>query len=437
MKNLLLCVSVLAALSASAAYQEYHCAKTSGSYDWTDPATWVENAVPDSPDAYVVITGHYDGGSVNLSCGGSLGSATAAFIYVQNANAVAPGNWPTIITDGTLIFTNNNDMSAWVVDTSTGLASSPLQFNTSLTVPVDQTISFVVSNKPVLCRSAFTGSGTVRAWHGQLTCSQAGTDNTSPDFAGTIEVCDGAILYFNGEDCFTNPLTTIVVKDGGELLIRGAQSGPTPACRVNCPLIIEDGGTLNTQAGAHGAPSNIVASTYTVIGENIHTTSTKQKDLEFWGDVQGTGTIRKTGGTPLTTNRFLGSISPGFSAGTLTMNEQSGWIELGLPSNRLTLNIENEDLLEMINMDLPVDLANMDLVILTPMTATNWFLTADGGIANTFNSVALTNGLVGNVIYDYGNNRVGAQVVPEPAALAALALAIAAVVRVRGSGLRE
>jgi hypothetical protein len=415
MKLLLTIIVTTACLATMGAYEEFHCAQTNGTYDFTDPGTWEEVTAPNSPDAVAIVTGGYWGGNVSLEFSDT---PTAAVLRVSITNAIGDtGNRVCSLQNGTLVMSNRNDSVAYIIDTSVAKASTPLRLQTSLDLLVDQTIVMAASNKPVAFSCQLVGSGTVRLVDGQINLSQPGTPNPSPDFTGTVAIEDGATLFCSGEDDnFTNPLARAVVKDGGTLSIRGAQSSVAPAGQWNCQLVMEDGGRILSAAGANGSPSNIVMGAYTVIGENLHSTATAAKDLEFRGDVHGTGVVRKIGDP--TENRFLGSISPGIGAGTLTLSEEAGTILLGMPSDLLTLNVEDGDLLEMINMGSAVDLANIDVVFLEITTPgmTNWFLTADGGIANQFNSTNFVSGLTGAVIYDSGNNRVGAVVVPEPIA---------------------
>jgi len=143
--------------------------------------------------------------------------------------------------------------------------------------------------------------------------------------------------------------------------------------------------------------------------------------VEVQGTLSGTGTVTKTG---VQTNYFVGPISPGASAGTIIIDESEGAVLFSNGTDLAELQVEEGDMLVLQNFDSPLDLSTMDVLFLTPMfpgPTTNWFLTCDSGIANTFNSVNYTNGLTGTVIYDVGNNRVGAVVIPEPvAALAAV-----------------
>jgi hypothetical protein len=136
--------------------------------------------------------------------------------------------------------------------------------------------------------------------------------------------------------------------------------------------------------------------------------------LTVEGTVSGTGTVaRGSGGNG--TVRYVGSIAPGFSAGTLLFNENSGTLQLGTASDRLALQIADGTAVHCSNMGAVVDLATMDVLFTTetvPAT-TNWFFSADSGISNTFTTVDF-GPFTGDIIYDYAGRRAGAVVTPEP-----------------------
>ena len=155
------------------------------------------------------------------------------------------------------------------------------------------------------------------------------------------------------------------------------------------------------------------------------------------GTINGTGTYVEATGV---TNYYIGTVAPGYSPGTLVMDNQSGPMFLGAPGAELGIEIENGDLLALTNMPGPVDLANIDVTFYSIDTGgeTNWFLTADTGFTNEFNATNFVLYTSGTLHYDYAHKRVGVLIVPEAAAGAAVfALCAAAVVRVRGSGFRK
>jgi hypothetical protein len=144
------------------------------------------------------------------------------------------------------------------------------------------------------------------------------------------------------------------------------------------------------------------------------------------GSINGTGTYVEATGV---TNYYIGNVSPGYSAGTLTMDNQDGPMYLGAPGAQLGLEIENGDLLELTNMPGVVDLANIDVTFYSIDTGgqIHWFLTSDTGFTNEFNATNFVLYTSGTLHYDYANDRVGVTIVPEAAAGAAVfALLVAA-----------
>jgi len=138
--------------------------------------------------------------------------------------------------------------------------------------------------------------------------------------------------------------------------------------------------------------------------------------------VRGEGTLVKINSNPNGTNRFTGSIAPGVDGiGILTLDEQAGVTELGLPGGRLLLNIDvngsggvpgvDHDQVIVSNLDVSLTLDTIDLDIDGSLggTATNWFLTVHSNLVNgtTFNSVTFGGALSAQLVYDYANSRVG------------------------------
>jgi hypothetical protein len=141
------------------------------------------------------------------------------------------------------------------------------------------------------------------------------------------------------------------------------------------------------------------------------------------GAISGTGTYVEATGV---TNYYIGAVTPGYSAGTLVMENRDGPMLLGVPGAELGLEIENGDLLVLTNMPRPVDLANIDVTFFSSDTGEgiHWFLTSDTGFVNEFN---VTNFLLytsGTLYYDNDNGRVGVTIVPEGGVVAAAVCAL-------------
>jgi len=139
--------------------------------------------------------------------------------------------------------------------------------------------------------------------------------------------------------------------------------------------------------------------------------------IVYSGSLSGTGVYRRA---TTATNVFIGSISPGFSPGTLVVDAAQGAVQLGSAGARASLVIETNDILIVTNTAAPLDLQLLNLVIMDPHTngETNWFLLAPGGFTNVFYDIVFAHVTAGPVFYDQVNNRVGVYLVPEPLGLA-------------------
>lgn len=217
------------------------------------------------------------------------------------------------------------------------------------------------------------------------------------------------MLYKTGT--LTNAAAFVI--EGGRLGLAALTRATLPTVTNNSPLVLRTGATLyainNTTNGIH------LLNTVTVDGVVTNEYQTHTLSFSYLGDVRGTGTVVNylNGSINTVSNRFLGSISPGFGPGTLTFDEATGVTILGEPGMPVMLNIEDGDTLVLTNMGAAVDLANIDVTFLTATAkgTTNWFLYADNGFINDFNSINYGI-LTGELVYEA--NRIGAVVVPEP-----------------------
>jgi hypothetical protein len=146
--------------------------------------------------------------------------------------------------------------------------------------------------------------------------------------------------------------------------------------------------------------------------------------IVFTGLISGTGTFAEATGL---TNTMVGTLSPGFSPGTLVFDQATGVFVFGTTGTPLTLQIENGDLVVMTNLAAPLDLSTIDVTFLnaTTLHATNWFLACASGITNGFHATNFVMYTSGHVVYDNAGGRVGVWIVPEPAWLCAPGAAIA------------
>ncbi|MCX7846795.1 MAG: hypothetical protein N2595_02010 [bacterium] len=141
--------------------------------------------------------------------------------------------------------------------------------------------------------------------------------------------------------------------------------------------------------------------------------------IVYNGALSGTGIYRRASDV---TNVFIGSISPGFSPGTLIIDAAQGAVQLGSAGTRATLVIETNDLLIVTNTAAALNLELLNLMVMDPHTngETNWFLFALGGFTNQFHDVIFAHITTGALYYDHANRRVGVFLVPEPVRAAVL-----------------
>lgn len=150
--------------------------------------------------------------------------------------------------------------------------------------------------------------------------------------------------------------------------------------------------------------------------------------IVYSGSLSGTGIYYRASEA---SNVFIGSISPGFSPGTLVVDAAQGAVQLGSTGARATLVIETNDVLVVTNTAAPLNLQLLNLMIMNPHTngETNWFLLAPGGFINQFYDVIFAYVTAGTLLYDQANNRVGVYLIPEPSTLFALLIGLAWQVR--------
>lgn len=152
--------------------------------------------------------------------------------------------------------------------------------------------------------------------------------------------------------------------------------------------------------------------------------------IVYNGVLSGTGVYRRASEV---TNVFIGTISPGFSPGTLMIDAAQGAVQLGGPGARATLVIETNDVLIVTNAAGPLNLSWLNLMIMDPHTNgdTNWFLYTPGGFSGEFYDVIFAHITAGTVYYDAANGRVGVFLIPEPVGLGVLWVGVVGVWRAR------
>lgn len=158
----------------------------------------------------------------------------------------------------------------------------------------------------------------------------------------------------------------------------------------------------------------------------------------LYGSLSGTGDVTIAGNTYL---NLYGAVKPGGdTVGSLSLIKTGGNLQIGIAASRAQLHIDvagsggvpgvDHDYLLVRDTVAALNLSNIVLHAHgTGWQETNWFLEVLGtnglGYIGTFFDVTNDTGKVSEVIYDTANRRVGLLVIPEPALLSGLALAMA------------
>ncbi len=181
-----------------------------------------------------------------------------------------------------------------------------------------------------------------------------------------------------------------------------------------------------TPAAAGGAETNYVADV--TVPDTVDVASADDLTV-ITNLISGSGVLAKTGEGTL---HVIGSVAPGSSPGTITFSKDGGALEFGTASDTVQLLIENGDLVVVSNLAAALNLGNVDVkyIGVTTLGETNWFLYSTSGINGTFNNIDYSS-YSGETMYDGANNRVGAVVVPEPAALCVMTVVLLTLTRRR------
>jgi hypothetical protein len=379
---------------------------------WNNAATWLENDWPKERGDDAVFG--VDAASVTqIDDNGEPSTASVIRAVLTGTGNVTLSRQTAVAnTDDLVLVTNTSGAAHLVLDTASATSStSPLNLNDTLRLRVDEML--IVSNayghtgRPIVLSCDFYGSGNVVCQGvGPIRFGFTAAGCEESVFTGAIHVrnmsSNGMAIFYSAIRAFTNsPNAKVVVHPTGLLAVQQSNS------RCVLPIYM-DGGRLTCNNMSNFVKDIIVRADCQVDAGGTGSVLTVE------GTVSGTGTVaRGSGGNG--TVRYVGSIAPGFSAGTLLFNENSGTLQLGTASDRLALQIADGTAVHCSNMGAVVDLATMDVLFTTetaPAT-TNWFFSADSGISNTFTTVDF-GPFTGDIIYDYAGRRAGAVVTPEP-----------------------
>ncbi|NLF38762.1 PEP-CTERM sorting domain-containing protein [bacterium] len=307
----------------------------------------------------------------------------------------------TYLANG-LFMENTSGNAAIILDDSFVSNTPPLMIsghNLNIVSPTDITVSNAAARIEIT--AAVYGAAPINKYGpGQLRASQTG------EYSGTITVNQGE-LYCNSPANLH--AATLIARPGAWITYDYGTVQPA----IPASIVLEGGWLFNNGNAPYKALDKL-----TVNGQGYVTT--KWYHTIFNGSVSGTGTLH----TIFKSYYFVGDVRPGFSVGELALRRDSGTLYFGTNGTPVTLHIEtspaDHDILTFANLDAAstIVLSNINLVVEGAGTGqnTNWFLVSNRMVADLeFNSVSYIPGLLGEVIYDYANNRVGIIAVPEPA----------------------
>jgi hypothetical protein len=432
-RTLLAAVSLLIASCGAALATDYTWAGSSGD-NWLDTTKWGGSSFPKDTGDGAIFTGAT--ATMNIGVNGSVTCGviqmTSAASGVYNIQSPASASASTTIymhvSSGNAVITNRKE-------TASGTAHA---IKSGVIIHLLSDLDIINARYILALQCDFAGNKTINAYRWSSSASHqlrfdsttGGLMSDSPDFSGTLRIKGtGLPVLFEAAGTlvpyhFTNAAAKMVVEPNGIFQASYGVNG-----RIYPAVRVENTGRLQTQ----GAVTFTFDKAVTVVGSNVYTLSggaaTFPTAWDFSSAFTGTGIVAIITNIPV---RLTGSLSPGLpasDAGRLDMYEnESSTLSLGQSAGDLVLNIDvtssggvggvDHDQVNLVNMDAPVNLGNIDLVVTSTQTGmqTNWFLTADSGVTGTFNSemVPWPYGVV------YETNRVGIWVIPEPAVLGTL-----------------
>ncbi|NLF40966.1 hypothetical protein GX586_16100 [bacterium] len=420
MKRTFLLVGIVCLVAGSLYSAEFVAQPSYVNTNWNTPALWDAGDFPKALGDVAIITNVYIG---NTTGARSIGLNIAATVSALRVLGATPSNTYVQISDnytGNRLYMQSSSGNAQIEGGGYTIHS----WGSELSVPlvlVSDTDLRVTTNKIFMLGKSLYGTADLHLYIPRGGGLLAMRVDASPGYSGTVYAEQSAgerILVETQVYMLTN--ATIVIRTGATLLV-------ATVARLGAEMRMEPGSRMESYYGRNTSNEAPLV----ILGGTVTNGTRDNAFMVFRGDVSGTGVLVKVNTGTTGTNYFTGSISPGLSAGTLTMDEKQGTTRIGMPGAPVTLNIEDKDQLELLSMDEAVDLANVRVRFLTSTEqgTTNWFLTCTSNVVNTLNGIEYAPGLTGSVFYEA--DRVGAVVVPEPAALMLGALAVFAAIKRR------
>jgi len=424
-----LCAGLVALTAMTMHAATYNLAPTAVDTLWNAAASWYEGDFPRTAGDSAVISNECVGGGTSWRALNINTAITCGVIRVDGFTTNMP--YPSLrTTTGSTLYLHNPDGAARIIGAGWGGGSWQVDVGVALVLLSDLHVT-VVSGKIVNIGSTLSGASNL-----YLTCGVPGStrlgfrSSTSPAYTGTIHINGRMSMGQNVAFQCTN--AEVIVHSGSDVEIYYTTNIGRRIVMYNATKMSTAYGLqsfLATPIEIHGTITNDAASGGTGLGRR----------MTWFSPISGTGAIVRASNTY--TNRYLGSVSPGFSAGTITFRKitsgaAGGSLILGEPGAPFLLIIDDGDQVRVENTGETLDISNLD-VRFTATTApgtTNWFLYCDDGFTGAaFNQVDW-GVFSGSIIMDAPGmeNYIGAVVVPEPAVLAgALGMALLAARRRR------
>ncbi|NLF38973.1 hypothetical protein GX586_05970 [bacterium] len=436
MKRFVTVITLCAAVCLTASADVFTWTSTANG-NWDDPANWqsVSGGYPQQPGDVASFTNIGLPSTTTLTITLPAGAVTCGVVTCSHVSNSFAFNGASANTSF-LVLTNVGDVARIQV-TQPRASSGGLFAFRNCTIEFTHpallqahlaSLVFFESSSAWQGDTVVTGRGSSTVQYLRIACP-------SPNFTGTL-VVDQYDAYFRATPAAITNARLVKTVRGTGAYIENRQA-PT-----FFPLKLENGTRYHLTsngAGSHDGPLTAEGAVA------IEADST----LTLSADVSGTGTVAMTGSTAGTgIARFTGSISPGASVGVLGFNENAGVLELGTAADALDLNIEitgaggeagvDHDQIVIQNLDTALNLANLNVAFsgTAPGNVTNWFLVGNSiDTASDFASVDYGPGRTGAIFKEDGfdgvNDRVGAIVVPEPAAIGVALCAVVLCRRMR------
>lgn len=380
---------------------------------WDDSALWDIGGYPNASGAEVIVSNNNVGGAtgarnlrINVPC--TVGVVRCVGQTNLNVRPVL-ANWAQ-----TLYFDDPSGTA--LVETRATTVAYALELNSAIHLLSDLEVR-IVSQSTINVYCDVSGAGDMYLY-GTAAPGYMRLSTSSPwnNFSGGVYVYNGADFPQTQANTFL--MTNSVVTLGANGLLR-IMAGSK---QIGKRLVALNNTQIYSYYNYQYWLTNMALEIHGNLNLRADGAANSGRYVYYHGDVSGTGMITCSTGAGFT-NRFVGSVSPGLSAGAITFAAGSNAkLLFGQAGSPLLLNIEDGDQVAVSNIAYAVNLADFDVKFLTTTAVgtTNWFLYSSAG----FTGGAFTNSPDFGVFSGYCvsnvpgmENYIGVVVVPEPALL--------------------